>query len=260
LQDTIDILDRSSKAIPATLITETIKFDHEIALNQISFRYASDRPWILRDVNLTIHKGSRVGFIGKTGTGKSTLIDLIMGLLEPTNGQILVDGCPINSVNYRSWQRHIAHVPQSIYLSDNSIAENIAFGVPLEEIDFQRVRWAAELAQMDRTIIGWDKQYQTIVGERGIQLSGGQRQRIGIARALYKRADVIILDEATSALDVDTEEGVMKAIESLNKNLTIIIIAHRLTTLKDCTKIIELDSKGISWVGGYEDIAKKSIV
>ena len=256
LGDTIDMLDHSSHLIPAGLITEPIKFEHEINLKKISFRYTSDSPFILHDINLTISKGSRVGFIGKTGTGKSTLIDIVMGLLDPTHGELLIDGCPINSVNYRSWQSHIAHVPQSIYLSDSSIEENIAFGVPPEEIDFQRVRWAAELAQMDLTITGWDKQYKTIVGERGIQLSGGQRQRIGIARALYKKADVIIFDEATSALDGDTEEAVMRAIEGLNKNLTILIIAHRLTTLKSCNNIIKLDSKGISWVGNYDDILK----
>jgi ATP-binding cassette subfamily B protein len=151
-----------------------------------------------------------------------------------------VDGLPITATNARLWQRRIAHVPQTIYLSDASIAENIAFGVPPEDIDMARVRHAAAQAQMAQTIQGWPQGYETFVGERGVRLSGGQRQRIGIARALYKQADVLVLDEATSALDHQTESAVMAAIDGLGRELTILIVAHRLTTLGGCDQIVEL--------------------
>ena len=165
-----------------------------------------------------------------------------------------IDGQVISPINQRAWQAHIAHVPQAIFLADSTIEENIAFGVPKDQIDFQRVRQSAQQAQVAEIIESWPKQYQTFVGERGIRLSGGQRQRIGIARALYKQADVIIFDEATSALDNETEQAVMQAIESLSKDLTILIIAHRLTTLKNCTQIVELGDGGIKCTGTYPDI------
>jgi ATP-binding cassette subfamily B protein len=163
-----------------------------------------------------------------------------MGLLEPTTGQILVDGHPLSPRNLRAWQRNIAHVPQSIYLADTTLAENIAFGVAPEKIDMKRVREAARQAHIADFIESSHEGYQALVGERGIRLSGGQRQRIGIARALYKQATVLVFDEATSALDHETEQAVMEAIEGLSADLTILIIAHRLTTLKNCTHIIDL--------------------
>jgi ATP-binding cassette subfamily B protein len=209
---------------------------------------------------LSIAKGSRVGFIGVTGSGKSTLLDIVMGLLEPTEGKIEIDGAPITMSNNRAWQAHIAHVPQSIFLADSTIEENIAFGVPQEEIDRMRVQQAARQAQIAETIEKWPKQYQTFVGERGIRLSGGQRQRIGTARALYKKADVIIFDEATSALDNETEQDVMQAIESLSKDLTLLIIAHRLTTLKNCTQIVELAGGGIRRIGSYQKVVNELAV
>ena len=172
-----------------------------------------------------------------------------MGLLQPTNGTLAVDGLSISPGNHRAWQAHIAHVPQAIFLADSTIEENIAFGVPRAEINQERVREAAQQAQIADIIETWHKQYQTVVGERGIRLSGGQRQRIGIARALYKQANVIIFDEATSALDNETESDVMKAIESLSDDLTLLIIAHRVTTLKNCTQIVELGSCGIKYTG-----------
>lgn len=160
--------------------------------------------------------------------------------------------------NHRGWQRHIAHVPQTIFLSDTSIAQNIAFGVPVEQIDNARVRQAAEKAQIAKTIESWSQQYSTVVGERGVRLSGGQRQRIGIARALYKQAKVLVFDEATSALDNNTERAVMEAIENLGDDLTVIIVAHRLTTLKNCTQIVELEDGEIKRTGSYIDIVGKS--
>ena len=177
-----------------------------------------------------------------------------MGLLPPTEGALAVDGSPVTSDNYRGWQKQIAHVPQVIFLADSTIAENIAFGVPKEKIDLVRVERAAQQAQIANSIEGWPNRYDTFVGERGIRLSGGQRQRIGIARALYKQADVIVFDEATSALDNDTEQAVMQAIEGLSHDLTLIIIAHRLTTLKNCTEIVELSEGRINRVGPYSKI------
>ena len=209
------------------------------------------------DLNITIPKGSRIGFVGSTGSGKSTLLDIVMGLLQPTLGELEIDGQAISPSNQRAWQAHIAHVPQAIYLADSTIEENIAFGVAKSEIDAQRVRIAAHQAQIADTIESWPNQYQTFVGERGIRLSGGQRQRIGIARALYKRADVIIFDEATSALDNETEQAVMQSIEGLGDGITLLIIAHRLTTLKNCSKIVEFGGGGIKRVGSYEDIVNR---
>ena len=180
-----------------------------------------------------------------------------MGLLQPTEGALDIDGVPITPGNNRAWQAHIAHVPQAIFLADSSIEENIAFGVPKDQIDHQRVRQAAQQAQIADSIESWPKQYQTFVGERGIRLSGGQCQRIGIARALYKQADVIIFDEATSALDNETEQAVMQAIEGLSNDLTLLIIAHRLSTLKNCTQIVELGEEGIERAGSYQEIVEQ---
>jgi ATP-binding cassette subfamily B protein len=209
---------------------------------------------VLRNLDLNIAKGSRIGIIGATGSGKSTLLDIVMGLLRPSEGSLEIDGQPITIENHRAWQAHIAHVPQDIFLADSTVEENIAFSVPKDQIDHERVRQAAQQAQIADSIDTWPKQYQTFVGERGVRLSGGQRQRIGIARALYKQADVIIFDEATSALDNETEQGVMQAIEGLSTELTILIIAHRLSTLRNCTQIVELGSCGILRTGSYQNI------
>jgi ATP-binding cassette subfamily B protein len=179
-----------------------------------------------------------------------------MGLLPATEGELIIDQKTINSQNRRAWQAHIAHVPQNIYLSDSTIEENIAFGIAKELIDHQRVKKAAQQAQIAQLIEQWKDGYQTFVGERGIRLSGGQRQRIGIARALYKQADVLIFDEATSALDNETEQAVMDAIEGLDKELTILIIAHRLTTLKGCDKIVKLGKNNAINVLSYKEVLK----
>jgi ATP-binding cassette subfamily B protein len=235
-----------------------LPFQKEIGIKCLSFRYTLQTPWVLNNLNLTIAKGSRVGFVGTTGSGKSTLLDIVMGLLQPTDGALEIDGQIVTPANNRAWQAHIAHVPQAIFLADSTIEENIAFGVPKDQIDPERVRQAAQQAQISEIIETWPKQYQTFIGERGIRLSGGQRQRIGIARALYKQADVIIFDEATSALDNETEQAVMQAIESLSEDLTILIIAHRLTTLKNCTQIVELGDGGIKRAGIYQDIVNQA--
>jgi ATP-binding cassette subfamily B protein len=221
---------------------EPLFFRDEISIENLFFRYGDVEPWVLEGVNLKIKKGSRIGIVGSTGTGKSTLLDLLMGLLDPVRGEILVDGQSVTREQRRAWQRSVAHVPQSIYLADSTIEENIAFGIPYELIDHHRVREAAEQACISDFIESRPGGYKVVVGERGIQLSGGQRQRIGIARALYKRASVLIFDEATSALDSETEDAVMQAIDSLSSDLTLFIIAHRLTTLKKCDMIVKLKS------------------
>jgi ATP-binding cassette subfamily B protein len=213
---------------------------------------------VLENIDLTFAKGGRIGFVGTTGSGKSTAMDLLMGLLQPSDGLIRVDGIPLTGAARLCWQSNIAHVPQAIYLTDTSFADNIAFGIPPEKIDLSRVRKAAFQAQISEFIDKQPAGYNSIVGERGVRLSGGQRQRIAIARALYKQADVIVFDEATSALDNETELAVMEAIATLSKDITIFIIAHRISTLKNCTQIVELMAGGGIRVGTYQDILSSS--
>lgn len=260
LQDTLEFLDQPLPDYADQPAEQALPFHNEISVKQIDFRYSSQTHYVLKQLSLTIAKGSRIGFIGTTGSGKSTLLDIVMGLLQPTDGTLEVDGQTVTTANMRSWQIHIAHVPQAIFLIDSSIEENIALGVPKEQIDRKRVREAARQAQLSDSIETWPNQYQTFVGERGVRLSGGQRQRIGIARALYKQATVIIFDEATSALDNDTEQAVMNAIENLSQDLTLLIIAHRVTTLKNCTQIVELEAGGIKRSGSYQDIISRTEV
>lgn len=252
LNDTLKLLDQPLPKFASISTNNLVQFNKCISLSHLDFRYSQKLPYVIKQVDITITKGSRTGFIGKTGSGKSTLLDIIMGLLPPTNGKLEVDGKYINCDNNSAWQTHIAHVPQVIFLADSSIEENIAFGIPRDKIDLHRVKQAAQQAQIAETIESWPDKYQTFVGEHGIRLSGGQRQRIGIARALYKKADVIIFDEATSALDNETERAVMQAIEGLSKKLTLLIIAHRLSTLKNCTQIVELANGTVKRVGSYQ--------
>jgi ABC-type bacteriocin/lantibiotic exporter with double-glycine peptidase domain len=247
---TDDALEILEKPVPELAATETkaIALEARINLTDLGFRYSTESPWVLRNLSLQIPRGSRIGLVGVTGSGKSTLIDVITGLLEPSEGKMYVDNVEINTSNSRFWQQNIAHVPQNIFLSDSSIAENIAFGTPRNQINMDRVREAAKSAQISETVDSFEYGYETLVGERGLRLSGGQRQRIGLARALYKQKSVIILDEATSALDTNTEDAVMKAIESLGRDKTIVIIAHRLSTLRKCDQIIEIESGSIKSV------------
>lgn len=231
-----------------------LPFTRDIRVVDVSFRYSQHLPMVLHHLELTIPKGSRVGFIGTTGSGKSTAIDLLMGLLQPSSGQILVDGMPLTGATQLAWQRNVAHVPQTIFLADASYAENIAYGVPPDQIDHARVRQAAQRAQISEFIEDGAEGYMAMVGERGVRLSGGQRQRIGIARALYKQASVLVFDEATSALDTETENIVMQTINNLESELTVLVIAHRLSTLSNCDVIYRLDQGRIVEVGGYDDI------
>jgi ATP-binding cassette subfamily B protein len=255
LLDALKLLDQPISNVDKELhLNEAISFRNSIVLDDISYSYTSGAPWVFRKLCLSIQKGELIGIVGKTGCGKSTLLDLIMGLLTSTDGRILVDGVLVGPENLRSWKAKVAHVPQEIYLADCSIKENIAFGVDPELIDMKLVVVAANAANIAKTIDDLPHGYGTLVGERGVCLSGGQRQRIGIARALYKKAEVLILDEATSALDAETETSIMESIIQLSKNLTIIIVAHRLTTLKNCTRVLALEGGVISRVGSYEDI------
>lgn len=259
LRDVLELLEQPLPAYSTLPPPTPIPFRRQISLQDVHFRYSPEGPWVLRGIDLQIPRGSRIGLIGTTGSGKSTLLDIVMGLLGPASGAVCIDDTEVNEANHRAWQAHIAHVPQSIFLADITIAENIAFGVPLGQIDHGRVRRAAQRAQIAPTIESLPKGYDTFVGERGIRLSGGQRQRIGIARALYKKADVLVFDEATSALDTDTEHAVMKAIEALDPDFTILIVAHRLTTLCNCTQVVELAHGQIARIGSYDALMTPTI-
>lgn len=255
------VIELLSQPLPEEVLQPTpepLHLQNTISFNHVSYRYACNGPWVLNGINLTISKGSRIGFVGTTGCGKSTTLDLMMGLLVPTRGELLVDGKPVNGKRLKAWQKTIAHVPQNIYLSDCSIAENIAFGVPLKDIDMDRMRHAARQAQIADFIENNPDRYKTFVGERGIRLSGGQRQRIGIARALYKKASVLVFDEATSALDNVTEQTVLDAIDGLSNELTILLVAHRISTVRNCDTIFELEEGRVVAQGTYEQLLKCS--
>lgn len=262
LKSTIDalaLLDQSEFYIPGAPMQEALNFSKVIRIKEVSFGYKAGDRLILNGINLEIKSGSRIGFIGPSGGGKSTLIDLVMGLLVPTSGAILVDGHELTKENMRCWHSHISHVPQSIFLADTSIAGNIAFGVDQTQIDWVRVRAAAEIAQLSEVIESLPKGYLTIVGERGVRLSGGQRQRIGLARAVYKRSKLLILDEATSALDGVVEKAVIDAINSLEGGVTMLQISHRLSSLQYCDYIVEIKNGKVHWVGSYSEIGSRPV-
>jgi ATP-binding cassette subfamily B protein len=256
--DVLEILEQPLCIAEHLGSDSTFEFKKAIVFDRVSFRYKDNAPLILSEVNLELEKGAKIGIVGSTGSGKSTLVDILMGLLPPSTGGILVDQKLLDESQYSSWQNLIAHVPQAIYLADASIAENIAFGIPKDRIDMDRVRQSARKASISQFIEGHPHGYDMSVGERGVKLSGGQRQRIGIARALYKNAKILVFDEATSALDGVTENEVMEAILSLDKDLTLIIIAHRLSTLRGCDIIIELESGKVKSKGTFDSLLKDS--
>lgn len=238
---------------PQPQLGGTIEFSDRLRVLDVGFAYGSlEGSRVLQGINLEIRRGEKIGIAGPTGSGKSTLVDLLMGLLSPTEGSFTVDDQQITPANAAAWQSHIAHVPQSIFLSDATIAENIAFGCDFKRIDHSRLEAAAGAAQIHAHVASLPDGYRTMVGERGVRLSGGQRQRIGIARALYKGADVLVLDEATSALDDDTERRVMKGIAAIATDMTVIMIAHRLTTMRDCDRIMRLANGRIAGVLDYD--------
>jgi ABC-type multidrug transport system fused ATPase/permease subunit len=234
---------------------EAITLKQAITLNQIQFRYPNAPQPALKKLSLTIPAKSTVGLVGATGSGKTTTVDLILGLLEAQQGTLDVDGQAITEHNRRSWQRAIGYVPQQIYLADDTVAANIAFGLDAKDIDQSAVERAARIANLHEFVINeLPQQYQTSVGERGVRLSGGQRQRIGIARALYHSPQVLILDEATSALDNLTEQAVMEAVHNLGHEITIILIAHRLSTVKACDTIFLLEKGELKAQGTFDEL------
>ncbi|MGD1899323.1 MAG: ABC transporter ATP-binding protein [Phormidesmis sp.] len=254
LQRILTGLGRPVDSMQTYIPVAGLPLKNKLTFENVGFRYSDDTNWVLKDFNLEIQPRTKVGFVGTTGSGKSTAADLLLGLLKPQQGRICVDGQPLEGERLRQWQKSIAHVPQHIFLTDATIAENIAFGVPKEEIVSDRLYTAARLAQIDAFIRGLPAQYETYVGERGVRLSGGQMQRIGIARALYQQASVIVFDEATSALDNNTEKEVMAAINGLSRQFTIVMIAHRLSTVEECDQIFELHQGKVVRTGTFKDL------
>jgi len=232
-------------------------FNNEITLTDVRFAYDATQP-VLKGIDLTIKKSTSVGFVGVSGAGKTTLLDVILGFISPDSGFVAIDGIHLDKDNVPAWRKHIGFVPQMIFLSDSSIAENIAFGEFEDEIDIKRIKHAAKMANIDDFILGLPKGYESFIGEHGVQLSGGQRQRIGIARALYNNPDVLIFDEATSALDGVTENAIIDAVHKFSHQKTILMIAHRITTLKDCDIIYYLDKGKIADSGTYEQLLKNN--
>jgi ABC-type multidrug transport system fused ATPase/permease subunit len=257
-QETLELLDLPMPPVPSAPPADALPADpvRNIELHGIRFAYGAGQKEVLKGVNLAIRAGERVGFIGVTGGGKSTLLDICMGLLTPTAGVVVINGAPLSAHNLPTWHRRIAHVPQAIFLCDKSIAENVALGLRLADIDQTHLQQALQAAQLGDFIASLPEGIRTRVGERGVQLSGGQRQRIGIARALYKKADVLVLDEATSALDGETEAKVMDAIYQLNPGIIILMIAHRVSTLARCNRIYRLEG-GLAHEAALENIDKK---
>jgi ATP-binding cassette subfamily C protein len=234
---------------------KAMPFEKEIELRNICFSYPNNNREVLKDICLNIKKNNYVALIGSTGSGKTTLVDLILGLFAPERGTFKIDDMEINDGNIKSWQANLGYVPQQIYLSDDTIARNIAFGLPDEKIDMDQVKRVAQMANLDDFVENeLSSGYNTIIGERGIRLSGGQRQRIGIARALYHDPQVLLFDEATSSLDNATEKEVLNAIEGIAKLKTMIVVAHRLTTVKNCDKVYVVEKGRIIKEGSYEEV------
>ena len=238
---------------------ELLELSNDICLKNIYYNYPNASRTALKNINLTIPANKTIGLVGATGSGKTTTVDILLGLLEAQKGTLEVDGKIINSNNRRAWQSSVGYVPQQIFLSDNTIAANIAFGVNKDEIDQDTVESVAKIANLHNFVVNeLPLKYNTFVGERGVRLSGGQRQRIGIARALYHKPKVLVLDEATSALDNLTEKAVMDAVHNSEKNITKILIAHRLSTVKNCDKIFLFDKGEIKKQGTFEELIKSS--
>ena len=249
MADTDDPQDTARNGIEGTT---ALGCDTDIRFDGVTFQYPGASVPSLRDLSLVIAAKSTCAFVGSTGAGKTTVVDLLLGLFSPSAGSILVDGVPLTADRMSAWRRGVGYVPQSIFLCDASITKNIAFGIPDEQIDHAAVAAAARAADLDTFVGALREGYDTVVGERGVRLSGGQRQRIGIARALYHKPDVLILDEATSALDNVTEDVVMHAIRAMAGQRTIVLIAHRLTTVRDCNRIFVLQ-QGILMDSGTHD-------
>lgn len=246
---------KSLKSLNESLDQEILIINKKIALKNIYYHYPNSSKAVLKNINLTIPSKSTVGFVGVTGSGKTTIVDIILGLLQPQKGTLEVDEKVITKKNLRSWQKSIGYVPQHIYLSDDTVAANIAFGTETKDINQDMIEKASKIANLYKFVVDeLPKKFQTTIGERGVRLSGGQRQRVGIARALYRNPKVLILDEATSALDTQTEQVVMDAINNLSKEITIILIAHRLSTVKNCDIIYLLEEGQIKDKGSFKEL------
>lgn len=256
LNDVLELLVEIKPKINQTIQSDVCneKSDNSlIKLDDVSFKYNEDQNKVLKNINLEINQGEKIGIIGKTGSGKSTLMDILMGLLKPSEGRVFIEGKQLDFNCIKKWHENISHVPQSIYLSDSTIAKNISFGKSNDN-NKTNIENAAKLAKLDVFIESLKEKYETKVGERGIQISGGQRQRIGIARAFYKNSKIIFMDEATNSLDSQTEEEVIETITELNNSVTIVMIAHRLTTLQNCDKIIIMNNGSIEKITTYSEI------
>ncbi len=254
LIDVAEILEGSDSISDVNNEADNIEFNERIDFHNIFFKYKDNLPYVLENISMTIGKGQQVGVVGSTGCGKSTFLDILMMLIKPTKGEIIIDGVSLNKSLTQSWQKMIAHVPQDIFLLDASFVENIAFNVPKNKIDLEKVINAAKQAQIHTYIDSTVNGYDTLTGERGGKLSGGQKQRIGIARALYKNSPILILDEATSALDTTTEKLIMNSIYSLNPDITVIMITHRIATLENCNFIVKFSGGHIEEIGTYSEM------
>lgn len=260
LYDVLKLLNQEIKTPKSISINkDNVSFENYVELKDLNFKYPDSKTFSLSDINFKLRKGSSIGIIGETGSGKSTLVDIIIGLLKPSSGSIIVDDITLEDSTLRGWQKKISHVSQFIFLTDDNFENNIAFGSLEESLDRDRVISSAKKAHIHNFIQQHEESYNHIIGERGVKLSGGQRQRIGIARAMYKERPILILDEATSALDTITEKQVLQSIKELDSGVTIIMIAHRFTTLKDCDIILELDGGKIIRSGTYDEVISEKI-
>ena len=258
LDDLSADLQHFAGAVIADADVAPLPLDRAIRFEEVHFRYPGAAGWAVEGASLTIRRNQTIGLVGASGSGKTTLVDLLLGLYEPQSGSILIDEVPLATDAVSAWRRQVGYVPQQIFLSDDTVVANIAFGVPAKQVDLEQVERASRMAQLHEFVQGLPSGYGTIVGERGVRLSGGQRQRIGIARALYRDPAVLIMDEATSSLDGATEEEVMQAIRVLAGKKTVILIAHRLTTVEECDRIYLLEAGRVVDQGTYAELAAGS--
>ena len=258
----LELMERSVQALQgrgqAFEDAAALPFERQVELRGVSYTYPNAESPALQGVDLVVRRGTATAIVGPTGSGKTTVLDVLLGLLTPTEGQVLVDGEPLTPEKARAWQAAIGYVPQHVFLSDDTVARNIAFGVPDDEIDMAAVERAARIAQVHDFVAQLPEGYQTRIGERGVRLSGGQRQRLGIARALYEDPPIVVLDEATSALDSVTEEAVFDSLAELAGRKTVVLVTHRVATVKECDQVVLVDGGRVVATGSYDDLLRTS--